>query len=430
MMQGMEAVDGWLRSVHSIVLTSAQLTFLRWGDTAGCWGSSLFMLKSLRRVVATNLSMKGLKYALECHTTDELCCLNVRMQQYTCFVVSPAHRMLTSLRRLDIDLLDDTPGLAAALDASLAQLTNLTAVSMDVGESCDSMDGEVPHLLRLPQLAALRLMRTSLTSNAAVTAATSLTELHLIDAFSDGGADWWTTTALEELPALRRLCIVGQHWSSREPLLPLLRRLQASSPPPAALPGHLQRLCDVLTDVALCGIKDADGGALQGLSRLWALTGLEFRTCFELKSLPPAVVSLKLRRLSIEHCSLMHDLPEGPYLGHLTRLQWNNIGRNCLDVPSCLGQASQLRTLSLSMTNSILLGHHTAALAALPQLQRVQLLRDENESGEPDLESCMLSVQLYQRLNADSQRRVALDFVEDYAERPSDEYPEFEGFMQ
>ncbi len=59
MMQGMEAVDGWLRSVHSIVLTSAQLTSLRWGDTAGCWGPSLFMLKSLRRVVAASLSMKS-----------------------------------------------------------------------------------------------------------------------------------------------------------------------------------------------------------------------------------------------------------------------------------------------------------------------------------------------------------------------------------
>ncbi len=74
---------------------------------------------------------------------------------------------MTSLRRLNIERLDNTIGLAAALDAALARLTNLTAVSLDSGVLASgvlvggallgSMEEYLPSLLALPRLAGLRL---------------------------------------------------------------------------------------------------------------------------------------------------------------------------------------------------------------------------------------------------------------------------------
>lgn len=340
---------------------------------------------------------------------------------------------MTSLRRLNIERLDNTIGLAVALDAALARLTNLTAVSLDSGVLASgvlvggallgSMEEHLPSLLALPRLAGLRLRYAGVNSAAGGAFAASLTELQLLSDYSYGGSSlhWLGTTALCALTALRRLCVAGRHTDSREPLLQILGRL--ATPPPMALPPQLQRLCEVLADLTLEGVTEADSGALRGLSRLQALTGLEFNAAaLTFKTLPPAVMGLRLRSLSILACSGIRNLPDGPYLSHLTHLQWWSVLED--PVLACLGRASALRVLSLRLTNGILSGRHTGVIARLPQLRRLLLNNCKHDSIEQDtVGHCTLAVQLYQQLNADPKRKVALEFVEDELRTPV-----FEGF--
>lgn len=85
------------------------------------------------------------------------------------------------MRRLNLAALDRTPGLAAALDAALAQLTNLTALSFDAGDELEGrLQDTCPHLLSLPRLAALRLHQSSLQGCAALAA---MTEIQLFNLF-------------------------------------------------------------------------------------------------------------------------------------------------------------------------------------------------------------------------------------------------------